>query len=301
MVSLLFPPFVLCASACLNANIFHLVCHKHSTGPLSDFYTPIFDKFDYGSNAATTSEPKKLVGVLTGYLYWAIYFVNILPDGAPPVHVVLENSCDQAYTYAIMGQNATYLGSGDLHDPAYDEFSTATEFGAFLDQQYTGEELPGQCLYKIRVYPTYEFEERYLTWRPFYFAAGLVATFLATSIVFTLYDWLVERRQRVVLNEERKQRLVVSSLFPEQVRSRLFETDDEKKKNGKKMKSKDEDWMQKAQQDDDDEEEDKEAIADRHENCSVLFMDLAGFTRWSDGRDPSVSIQLSHAIRRYLC
>ena len=308
----------------LSTNPLLSSCQRH-VGPLSDFYTPIFDKLPFdgltGQDVGEESrvqepQPRKLVGLLTGYLYWAIYFINILPDGAPTIHVVLENTCGQEFTYAIHGQQATYVGSGDLHDTKYDDTeSSTTEFGTFLDQSLLYEDgvgnvddlPPGQCLYKIHVYPTEEFEQHFLTLRPIYFSCGLVATFLVTSIVFLIYDCVVERRQRLLLQEERKQRLVVSSLFPETVRDRIYETTNNQEDKGNKKKGKDkngttdskESWLKKSQSKGDDpivldedgngeDDDDGGAIADRHENCSVVFMDLAGFTKWSDGRDPSV-------------
>jgi hypothetical protein len=52
-----------------------------------------------------------------------------------------------------------------------------------------------------------------------------VLIFVFTSLVFLLYDRLVERRQKKVMSTAMQSSAIVSSLFPSQVRDRLFPVD----------------------------------------------------------------------------
>lgn len=49
---------------------------------------------------------------------------------------------------------------------------------------------------------------------PGYFAGIAITIFVFTSMVFVVYDYLVERRQRKVYSSAVKNNAIVSSLFP---------------------------------------------------------------------------------------
>ena len=49
------------------------------------------------------------------------------------------------------------------------------------------------------------------------------AIFVFTSIVFILYDVCVARRQKIVMNRALESGAIVSSLFPAEVRQKLYE------------------------------------------------------------------------------
>jgi hypothetical protein len=130
---------------------------SYQDGPVSDLYFPLFDKTPNPSlppNSATLQQ-RKLVGALTCYVYWQVYFNNILSNGTSEVVAVLQNSCGQQYTYSVVGDTAEYIGQGDLHDSRFDHLQVTTGFGAFLGSTPNPNELlDGQCTYRVRVYPT---------------------------------------------------------------------------------------------------------------------------------------------------
>ena len=73
---------------------------------------PMFDKFDI--------DTRKVVGVLKSVFHWKSYLQSILPDNDNTTIVVLDNVCDESYTYEINGKEAYGVGPGDLHDRAFD-------------------------------------------------------------------------------------------------------------------------------------------------------------------------------------
>lgn len=101
------------------------------------------------------------VGVMSIVIYWARYFRGILPKQVQGIVFVLDNGCDDPYTYQINGVNVIPLGHGDRHDPKYDHYEReatfreiknipdGTKFGLLLFQ--------GRCPYTIRVYPSDSF------------------------------------------------------------------------------------------------------------------------------------------------
>ena len=63
---------------------------------------------------------------------------------------------------------------------------------------------------------------------PFIFTIVAVAIFVFTTAVFFLYDGVSERWQRKVLRIAMQSTAVVSSLFPQVVRVRIFRTSQQK-------------------------------------------------------------------------
>jgi hypothetical protein len=78
------------------------------------------------------------------------------------------------------------------------------------------------CRYRLYVYPSHQFDDRYNTSLPIIltFAVAMVSLFTVLMLVF--YDRLVETRRRIVLDKAAQSTAIVSSLFPKAVRNRLM-------------------------------------------------------------------------------
>lgn len=256
----------------------------YEDGPASDLYIAVYDTFE--DNAT-------VVGVLSAYVYWQVYFEQVLLSEDDGIIAVLENTCEQAYTYLVSGPEASYVGTGDLHDSRYDGMEVTTNFGAYVG--YTDDILDGragQCLYRLRIYPSREMEESFVTNVPRRFTLILASTFLFTCIVFIVYDCLVERRQKVVLSSAQKSGAVVASLFPKEVRDRLYEDKNQEKRNDKSYFFNDPSPPTVAPK----LEDDCMAIADLYPECTVCFLDIVGFTQWSSEREPWQVFKLLETI-----
>ena len=261
----------------------------YANDPIADVHVPIFDTFDENNHT--------LVGLLTSVVYWSGYLEDVLPDNAF-VQVVLENTCGQAFTYQINGEAVVYLGDGDLHASKYDGMVVSTEYGTFLEGNIIARNISGSCLYRIRIYPAQALEDVYVTNKPAIYTVTIVLVFLFTSVVFIVYDWLVQRRQRIVMDTAVASSAIVSSLFPKTVRDRLYDanTATTRAKNQEKEAGKETRRSSAAIQnylvnadpklDAAPEATPSKPIADLFENCTVLFADIVGFTSWSSERDP---------------
>jgi hypothetical protein len=250
--------------------------NSYEDGPVSDLYYPIYDSFN------TTS--RKLVAVFDTLVYWQVYFVDVLPQNANGIIAVLENTCGQSFTYAMDGPEAAFLGRGDLHDPKYSDYEVSTGLGAFLgakDSNLLGN--GHHCSYNVKVYPSQTMEDQYSTNTPAVFTIILVCVFSFTSLVFIVYDVLVARRQRVVLETAIKSTEVVEQLFPLEVREGLYNQSKPQRSRvvnnanesdvARFLNNDGEDYDEYA-----DENEDSMPNAYSYENATVLFADIAGFT-----------------------
>ena len=185
--------------------------------PLTTFCIPIFDSFQAG---------KKVVAVLFSAFHWSSYFERILPPNSQAMTVVIDNTCNGTFTYSVKGSNVEYTGEGDLHEPRMSGYVTTTSFNvsapvksnAGIDYQINQD----GCVFKLSVYPTVEMYNFYNTDIPIVITVVIVFIFVFTAVMFFVYDRLVERRQRIVMKTAVKSSQIVSSLFPKQIRDRLF-------------------------------------------------------------------------------
>ena len=61
-------------------------------------------------------------------IHWARYFTDLLPDNIRGLVFVLDNGCDEPFTYQIDGGMVTPLGHGDLHSTKFDHSMRTASF-----------------------------------------------------------------------------------------------------------------------------------------------------------------------------
>lgn len=270
--------------------------------PKSVIIQPIFKSFEANT---------PVVGFLIVVIPWSIYFNDVLPKGADPVVCVLRNSCGESFTYEVEGVKATFLGEGDWHDPSFDKFEVRNNFAAFedaadVDHHYAlNHQVKSMCDFSLHVYPTQELQDAYKSATPIFITLAVVGIFAFTFCVFMLYDILVQRMQSKVVATALKTTAIVTSLFPEQVHQRLFETAlggmggshnnqstkalQAPKHRLRNFLSDEEEQQQKqhGKKAGEDLSNHDAPIADLFPDCTVMFCDIAGFTAWSSVREPS--------------
>ncbi|CAB9501057.1 Receptor-type guanylate cyclase gcy [Seminavis robusta] len=261
--------------------------NHYDGGPLAYYYIPVYDTLDRNAS---------LVGVLDAFIYWQTYFENVLPEQAQGVVAVLDNTCNQSFTFSIHGSDAKFVGPGDLHDSKYDEMGEFTDYGIFLQRNPEARHGDtGGCFYRLSLYPSQEMEDDYITNGPWIIALSIFGVFAFTVVVFLLYDNFVEKRQRLVMKTAKQTSDVVNKLFPEAVRERLYEADgngtDSANKHGTRLGNS---ALARSSLVSADSSTTGSPlangcspIADEYLNCTVFFADLAGFTKWSSTRTPS--------------
>jgi hypothetical protein len=284
-----------------------------ATQPAVEIYSPVLeDKFARvvvdGRNESGT-----LVAILGLSIFWQDLIEGILPIGNDGLVAVFDNAeCNQIFTFQINGPKAVYLGSGDRHEPAYNHLmvssslSGLTRFSSVGDV-YTGPPLNEDfCPYSLHLYASHTMEHKFITSDPTVFASVAVSIceyypspkitrsaashplflpnvcmcpVIFTSIVFLVYDAVIEKRQRKVMLTATRSSAIISSLFPSKVRNRLYEESapagiPEKESQTNRMKN----FMAKTQRSV--EPINTGPIADLFESTTVLFADIKGFTKW---------------------
>jgi Adenylate and Guanylate cyclase catalytic domain len=163
--------------------------------------------------------------------------------------------------------------------------------------------------YSFDIYATSEVEARYTTQYPVLYAFVAVFIFSASSLVFLVYDFTVQRRQKKVLQSAENANAIVSSIFPANVQERILKNAEEQaKKNMKEQKGPmhgvkrqlrkfvDDDLSEVAEEEGLVTAFSTKPIADLFTACTVMFADISGFTAWSSVREPSQVFTLLETV-----
>lgn len=261
---------------------------------VSKFYYPVFDGLD---------ENQTMVGVVIALINWHTYFAQILPPGANGVVIVLTSECDSDYTYIIEGEVARLLGPGDLHNPKFNDMRRENSFTNLLEpkegdiKRFTQVNVnSGYCPFTMTIYPTEDLYNEFITDAPLLYLFAVIAMFALTIVLFLAYDFIIEARQQRAMKRAIQSRAIVSSLFPAAVRERLFKADDsDANRNAMKdkvfrrdhAKNKLRNFLSDAITKDSKPAIEAKPIADLFPHTTVMFSDIAGFTKWSSERDPT--------------
>jgi hypothetical protein len=200
----------------------------HSTNPHVMLLQPVLDSIE---------NTTKVVAILGSIFQLDVYVENLLHEGADGIYLVFHNSCNDTVTYELFGPTPDLVGFGDLHDPKYEFLHATANFEPFPWHNEEENLSNINCHYQIDFYPGSIMYEEYHTNKPLILTVTVVLIFVLTSCAFFLYDRLVQVRQAKVLDTAQRTNAIVSSLFPAEVRDRLFKhkTKKDKKKNRKSV------------------------------------------------------------------
>ncbi|KAL7557011.1 hypothetical protein ACA910_014228 [Epithemia clementina (nom. ined.)] len=297
---------------------------SYSEEPFSPMFYPLIRRPLNGGE-----QSRVVVSVLMSIVYWRLCFEHVLQPSEKSITVVIHNDCQQSFSYRVEGQHAQYLGQGDWHDDRFDHLAQTVKLSkdllstshaglsAHFDEDY--------CTYSLSLFPTYEMKEKFITKEPVWSTLVVVLVFSLACAVFFIYDFLVERRQKVVMDQAMQSTAIVSSLFPEAVRDRLFNEgagEDGETHRGARNSITGANHLMNRDIENDYGIDSSDAvvsssvvfepasksiksfltdagtavggspalnkpIADLFPHCTVLFADIAGFTAWSSLREPT--------------
>ncbi len=182
----------------------------------------------------------RAVGSIVALISWA----DMFPSSNEDLVAVLRNSCGQVASFHLQGSVVDFLGFFDGHDRQYSSDRHTYDLQNLQLEQYTISQIPLSdnpstvCQYSLDLYPFTDDESM----DPMLFVGIALGFFVWTCLIFLIYDYFLERRNKATLTSAMEARAIISSLFPATVRDRLFETKrvqrKEKKKKLKKLKKK---------------------------------------------------------------
>lgn len=174
---------------------------------------PVFDSFDANRTA---------VAFISVVVNWNIFFKDVLAADQRGITVILSSTCNQTATYVINGSAAVFLGDGHFHDEQFQEMEMGFDFADWVNHHDSDNVEDHLCRYHATILPTVGWRAQFYTYRPYVYTFAVVLCFVLTTLVFVLYDYLVQKRQDLVMARAKKTEKIVKSLFPENVRERLM-------------------------------------------------------------------------------
>lgn len=271
------------------------------------------------------------------------FLESVCPFSMEGDMTIVLQTCDEAILFNLNGDNIEYLGPLNeenaaqiktTEEAAILDFSSTFPYGDF-DTAAKGINATA-CGLTVVLVPL-EAVKGILTDaglaessnRSAVGTALVAVTFVVLVLAFLLYDWLVERRQAVVINIANKATAIVENLFPAQVRDRMLQNIEEKKKKAKGLDTDQAgvgdagatpavpvngnmvaaatsqkptrvsvkqflttDFPGQAN------DLTSQPIADLFPNTTVLFADIAGFTAWASQREPPQVFTLLETLYR---
>lgn len=88
-----------------------------------------------------------IVGNTGAGIAWDFALRNLLPSTVRGIVVIIENSCDQLFTYNIDGSDAFYQGEGDFHDRKFDHMKVTTHLTLHIPSKWDSSS--GHCHYSM--------------------------------------------------------------------------------------------------------------------------------------------------------
>jgi Adenylate and Guanylate cyclase catalytic domain len=262
----------------------------------SDLYYPVF---------SDESQSRRVIGAIGLEFFWRGFITGAVPSKSDLVLLVIENTCGQAHSYVIdpIENSLSMRGITDLHDSKYDSMARSTSYEDYDTIVRTTGSLLEQaeyCSYKFVVYPTQVLENQYMkTNSPTLYASMACLIFVFTTLVFLSYDVMVRRRQAKVMASAKRTNDIVSSLFPENVRARLYERAAATGAPNFAIGAQDSQYFASSRSTAMTKSSSifgSDPIADLFPHTTVMFLDIAGFTAWSSEREPSQVFMLLESL-----
>lgn len=142
-----------------------------------------------------------MVGLITTTFTWEEILNDSVPDYIQGLYIVVSTGVE-SYTYLMDDGIPTLLGTGDLHDPSFDQYAIVATIGEGFSQAVTS------AVYNLTVYPSKQlFETNTGNPEAWAIAMGFVAVIVFSTALFFIYDILMRneaRQQKVILEVKRR-------------------------------------------------------------------------------------------------
>ncbi|CAB9502391.1 Receptor-type guanylate cyclase gcy [Seminavis robusta] len=242
------------------------------------------------------SNTTKVVANLVLIMSWETYLLFLRENHMNGADYVLTNTCGQIFSLEVNenGELGTFE-VGDRHEEFYEDMVEVVPVMTFLHTHFNTSTGLQACGYNLRVYPSQVMRDDFKSGTA-PIAAGIAGgSFVVVLAILYFMDRRMHEKHRQIIKSVEKSNAIIASLFPSNVRDRLFGGgggDDAASKNSHGSRSKRSFGFRLRTyltegEDADGGGGDSNPIADLFPECTVLFADIVGFTAWSSMREPA--------------
>jgi class 3 adenylate cyclase len=203
--------------------LLHLVQHPEGMNPSGILFYPVFSDF----------KSDEVIGSISIVFTWESILRRVLPDYIEGFLAVLESSVstdqdpinglpNQLWTYEISGGEDITYQKGDTHDHNFQRYEHEINASVALEGIPELENVDNLITFKVRMYPSQKMMNNYLSKRPVTYTLVMFFIFVFVSFVFFIYDCLHARYQKRIIVFAKKSGEIVDTMFPINVKDRIF-------------------------------------------------------------------------------
>jgi len=236
---------------------------------------------------------------------WMDYFKEILQDQPAGLLVDIQKACPEdagkTYTFKRTTKSVVYLGESIDFGPLNIILSTKHYklFGETSSTPFDPPQEDDECGYLLTVHATDEFTKQWQRDISYLGAGVIFGVFGFTALVFFLYTFYVKKRNLKLTNTAARSTAIVSSLFPKNVAEQMMQEVEHHQEptatynvgatiqEAARLLSGPSRTTAESK---------KAPIADLFTETTIMFADIAGFTAWSNKREPSEVFTLLESI-----
>jgi hypothetical protein len=184
-----------------------------SAEPVATLFRPIV------SDNRTLSKRVGVIGVTFHWRSLLADYTTLLDSDPPVVCVIGQASSGVTLSYLVSSREVVFLGVGDKHSAQFHGVEAASTWNA-LNKTSSAQ---SSSVFTSRVFPSISSSSsKTLRHGATFYAVVVAVMFALMTVLFLLYDCIVQRRQKEVYATALRSSKIVSSLFPTQVADRLF-------------------------------------------------------------------------------
>lgn len=254
----------------------------------SVIFAPVFEERDPLSNTTLIAANLALV------ISWESYLSFVGKHQMDGTSYVLQNTCGQTFSAEYNDGNLTNFVFGAEYNLVYAHMVGVIPLMGFLTAHFNSTVGTQACAYELYVYPTQEMRDAFKSDTAVIATSVVAACFVAVLLIFYLVERRFQTKNDRIIKSVEKSNAIIASLFPSNVRDRLFGGGDDnasrtsrgtsrsRKSFGGRLRN----YLTEGEKADDGGSQ-SAPIADLFPECTVLFADIVGFTAWSSMREPA--------------
>ena len=170
-----------------------------------------------------------IVGVVWTLIPWAQFLTSALPVDHTGVLAILNNTCTRTvYSFGFEENQAIFLGTTDQHSREFDFFAYSFSLNPLAEPLHNNDTVksgPPSCVYQVYLFPTHEYEDAFVTATPLVAALWMAFVMACLILTFFIYELYIQRKNRRLIGIATRSNRLIGTLFPANVRERLFAED----------------------------------------------------------------------------
>ena len=210
-----------------------------SLSPISDasfeqvhsaIFSPVFERVVYANPSSSNTinaNNTPIVANLVLTIAWETYLSFVVSHHMDGAAYVLHNTCGQTFTaqlYDNGAANGTTMNFtlGDEHETVYEHMVETIPVMSFMATHYNSTVGYQACAYELRVYPTQQMRNDFKSDAAVIATTVVGVSFVLVLVIFFFMDRRFQKKKQQIVKSVEKSNAIIASLFPSNVRDRLF-------------------------------------------------------------------------------